>query len=134
MQDSIDKRNEKERIAGSVIKRWNVHYQSREELKKQEEQKEDDRMKEAQAILDRLQAETAADEEKKRREIEDAMRAAAQAPTQADYNASTNAYSGAYGKQQVTDEATMDQINQILGEKKRDFEAQLVETLEKNKF
>ena len=134
MQDSIDKRNEKERIAGSVIKRWNVHYQSQEELRVMEEQKKQDELEEAEKILARLQAEAAADEEKKRREIEDAMRAAAQAPTQADYNASTNAYSGAYGKQQVTDEATMDQINQILGEKKRDFEAQLVETLEKNKF
>lgn len=134
MQDSIDKRNEKEKIASSVIKRWNVHYQTKEELQKLEEQKENDRMKEAQEILDRLQAEAAADEEKKRKEIEDAMRAAAQTPTQADYNASTNAYSGAYGRQQVTDEATMDQINQILGEKKRDFEAHLEETLEQNKF
>ena len=32
MQDAIDKRNERERIAHSIVKRWNVHYMSEEEI------------------------------------------------------------------------------------------------------
>lgn len=134
MQDSIDKRNEKERMAGSIIKSWNVHYLTRDEVESREEKKKDDRMKEAQDILARLQAEAEADEEKKRQEIEAVRQEMEQMPTEADYNASTNAYSGAYGKKRVTDTATRDQIDQILGEKKRSFEAHLEETLEQNKF
>ena len=32
MQDAIDKRNERDRIAHSIVKRWNVHYMSEEEI------------------------------------------------------------------------------------------------------
>ena len=43
MQDAIDKRNERDRIAHSIVKRWNVHYMSEEEIlaarkKQQDEQ------------------------------------------------------------------------------------------------
>lgn len=68
MQDAIDKRNERERIAHSIVKRWNVHYMSEEEIlaarKKQQ----------AQEILDRLARVAAEEEEKKQREIDAAVR------------------------------------------------------------
>lgn len=43
MKDAIDKRNEKEKIARSIIKRWNVIYITKEELDKRRQ--EEERMK-----------------------------------------------------------------------------------------
>lgn len=74
MKDAIDKRNERERIAKSIVKRWNVIYVTKEELekKRQEEERlerqEEERQK-ADKILKRLQEEAEADEKRKKDEI-----------------------------------------------------------------
>ncbi len=38
MEDLIDKRNRKQKIAQSVVKRWNVHYMTEEEVRAQQAQ------------------------------------------------------------------------------------------------
>ncbi len=74
MKDAIDKRNEREKIAKSIVKRWNVIYISKEELeqKRREEehmqQMEEERQK-ADEILKRLEREAREDEEKKAEEL-----------------------------------------------------------------
>ena len=50
MQDAIDKRNERERIAHSIVKRWNVHYMSAEEILAARKKQQDEQQ--AQEILD----------------------------------------------------------------------------------
>ena len=50
MQDAIDKRNERERIAHSIVKRWNVHYMSEEEILAARRKQQDEQQ--AQEILD----------------------------------------------------------------------------------
>lgn len=72
MQDAIDKRNERERIAHSIVKRWNVHYMSEEEIQAARKKQQDEQR--AQEILDRLAREAAEEEEKKQREIDAAVR------------------------------------------------------------
>ena len=51
MQDAIDKRNERERIAHSIVKRWNVHYMSEEEILAARKKQQDEQQ--AQEILDK---------------------------------------------------------------------------------
>ena len=72
MQDAIDKRNERERIAHSIVKRWNVHYMSEEEILAARKKQQDEQQ--AQEILDRLARVAAEEEEKKQREIDAAVR------------------------------------------------------------
>ncbi len=67
MKDKIDERNFKEKVARSIIKRYNVHYISQEELDRQRVQEEREK---AQEIVKKLQAEKAAKESEKLREIE----------------------------------------------------------------
>ena len=75
MKDAIDKRNEREKIANSIVKRWNVVYITKEELerKRQEEERmarmEEEREK-ADDILRRLDAEAEADKRKKAEELQ----------------------------------------------------------------
>jgi hypothetical protein len=72
MQDAIDKRNERDRIAHSIVKRWNVHYMSEEEILAARRKQQDEQR--AQEILDRLARVAAEEEEKKQREIDAAVR------------------------------------------------------------
>ena len=72
MQDAIDKRNERDRIAHSIVKRWNVHYMSEEEILAARKKQQDEQQ--AQEILDRLARVAAEEEEKKQREIDAAVR------------------------------------------------------------
>lgn len=104
MKDLIEERDRKAKIQRSIIKRWNVHYMTPEELKSMEEQDM------AASIVARLEAEAAEDEAKKQAEIEEARSKAA------NYNKTTGSYSGDYGKQEV-DSVTQGQIDKILGEK-----------------
>ncbi|MGN0353018.1 MAG: hypothetical protein ACI4ES_15335 [Roseburia sp.] len=104
MKDLIEERDRKAKIQKSVIKSWNVHYMTPEELKELEKQNE------AADVYARLEAEAAADEAKFQAEIEAARRMSE------DYNKTTGAYSGQYGKQEV-DSVTQGQIDKILGEK-----------------
>lgn len=109
MKDLIDERDEKEKIQRSIIKRWNVHYVTQEEL--EEEKAKNDSLKQAEEILARLRAEELEDEAKKQAEIE-----AARKQSEDNYNATTNSYSGLYGQSEM-DSVTKGQIEQILGEK-----------------
>lgn len=104
MKDLIEERDRKAKIQKSVVKSWNVHYMTLEELEELEKQKE------AADVYARLEAEAAADEAKFQAEIEVAKRKSE------DYNKTTGAYSGEYGKQDV-DSVTQGQIDKILGEK-----------------
>lgn len=105
MKDLIEERDRKEKIQRSIIKRWNVHYMTKEELESKQGS-----LDEAAAIFARLQAEEREDEARKQAEIEAAKRASE------GYNAITNSYSGAYGQGEV-DTVTKGQIDQILAEK-----------------
>lgn len=75
MKDAIDKRNEKEKIARSIVKRWNVVYITQEELEKRRQEEErmermEEERKKADEILKRLEREALEDEQKKAEEIQ----------------------------------------------------------------
>ena len=91
MKDMIDKRNERERIARSIIKYWNVNY------------------------IPRTQADSGM--QKQTAEAENAQDQTMDPNMQEDYNKATNAYSGKYGQEKDLDEVTKDQIDKILHEK-----------------
>ena len=84
MKDMIDKRNERERIARSIIKYWNVNY------------------------IPRTQADSGM--QKQTAEAENAQDQTMDPNMQEDYNKATNAYSGKYGQEKDLDEVTKDQI------------------------
>ena len=118
MKDLIAERDKKEKMKHSIVKWWNVHYMTPEELTEQQEKEapsaaphasEDHEA--AQEILDRLNREAAADEARKQQEIEKARMEA-----EAKFNATTGAYSGAYGADGA-DGAYKEQIDAILAEK-----------------
>ena len=88
MKDMIDKRNERERIARSIIKYWNVNY------------------------IPRTQADFGM--QKQTAEAENAQDQTMDPNMQEDYNKATNAYSGKYGQEKDLDEVTKDQIDKIL--------------------
>ena len=88
MKDMIDKRNEREHIARSIIKYWNVNY------------------------IPRTQADSGM--QKQTAEAENAQDQTMDPNMQEDYNKATNAYSGKYGQEKDLDEVTKDQIDKIL--------------------
>ena len=112
-EDLIAKRDKKDKMIRSVIKRWNVHFQTEEEV---EEQAREKRMKadeaKAKEVYERLEREAAQDEELKQQEIE-----AAKQNNDLAYNATTGSYSGAYGQTPVESEEAKSQIDAILHEK-----------------
>lgn len=74
MKDAIDKRNEREKIARSIVKGWNVIYVSQEELERKRQEEEQtqqmaEERKKADEILKRLEREAQEDEEKKAEEL-----------------------------------------------------------------
>lgn len=91
MKDMIDKRNEKERFARSIIKYWNVNYVPREQ------------------VHEAMQKETG--------EVGDTDSMASAENLQDEYNKATGAYSGKYGQEKDLDEVTKGQIDKILHEK-----------------
>lgn len=99
MRDRIDERNERERIAKSIIKYWNVNYiptPKQEEPETSSESMED--------VIDT----ECANELYERAESSDREEA---------YNVTTGSYSGEYGRNDVKDEVTKGQIEKILHEK-----------------
>ena len=68
--DYIDKRNQREKIAKSIIKRWNVVYTAPQPIQSGKTPEELEAEGKAMDILDRLAREHQADEDKKRQEIE----------------------------------------------------------------
>lgn len=95
MKDRIDERNERERIAKSVVKFWNVNYIPRPQC-------EEPQTTEEQAGT---QQDDVCTEDMAAKEHEEA------------YNVTTGSYSGEYGKGDVKDEVTKGQIEKILHEK-----------------
>ena len=72
--DYIDKRNQREKIAKSIIKRWNVRYTVPQPLPEAKSSKDQAAEDKAMEILDRLAKEQQADEDKKRQEIEELLK------------------------------------------------------------
>lgn len=138
MKDLIAERDKKEKMQHSIIKWWNVHYMTPEELTAEQEKEENadvprmanasdpaqevaggvaepsetvDDSYSAQEILDRLSREAEEDEARKQHEIEQVRLAA-----EANFNEATGSYSGSYGVGGVK-EKHREQIDAILGEK-----------------
>ena len=107
--DLIAKRDKKIKMDRSIVKGWNVHYQTLEEVeeaaraKKQKE--EEEARKEAEKEAGHRTSEGSDGKSQK-----DA------------YNAKTGSYSGHYGKKPVHDEDQKQQIHAILNEKPEPFE------------
>lgn len=134
MKDLIQERNEREKMEHSIVKWWNVHYMTPEELRaaqqaeKQEQvsvstqpgqemnesqqlQTAEEELHSVEEILDQLEHEAKKDEIRRREEIEQAKIEA-----ESNYNQTTGAYSGVYGQTDV-DEKDDGQIQAILSEK-----------------
>lgn len=121
MKDAIDKRNEIQRIAKSIVKRSSVNYITKEEAEKLRlEAEEEERLnlkleeehRKAQEVLNRLEAEAREDEEQKEREIRELM-------TQQEEEPVTNHAS--YGEMPM-DDVTQDRVEAILSAKTRKIE------------
>ena len=100
-RDLIEEKNKREKIKSSIIKSWNVNYIDPEEEK----------AKEVEEILTRLEEEKAEDNAQKQMEIAEAYKQA-----DAMYNAATCSYSGMYGQNEM-DNVTQDRVQMILNEK-----------------
>lgn len=134
MKDLIQERNEREKMEHSIVKWWNVHYMTPEELRaaqqaeKQEQvsvstqpgqemnesqqlQTAEEELHSVEEILEQLEHEAKKDEIRRREEIEQAKIEA-----ESNYNPTTGAYSGVYGQTDV-DEKDDGQIQAILSEK-----------------
>ena len=137
MKDLIAERDKKEKMKHSVVKWWNVHYMTPEELSEEQAREaavspsqalngsvpfydgvsniqpsaKAEEVDAAQEIIDRLNREAAEDEARKRQEIEQARLVA-----EAGFNETTGAYSGAYGADGA-DVMHKEQIDAILSEK-----------------
>lgn len=106
--DLIAKRDKKIRMDRSIVKGWNVHYQTLEEV---EAAARDGVRKEEEAARSREQPRTQnEDGEAEKKRMQEA------------YNPKTGAYSGHYGKKPVNDEGQKQQIHAILNEKPEPFE------------
>lgn len=107
--DLIAKRDRKIKMDRSIIKGWNVHYQTLKEveeaarLKKQHQEEE---------MQKQEQAEDGMSDDEAAQETE----AAAQ-DSEAMFNKKTKSYSGLYGKRPVQDADEQKQIHAILNEK-----------------
>lgn len=114
MKDAIDKRNEKEKIAKSIIKRWNVIYVTKEELEKKRQEEEgmrqqEEERKKADEILKRLQQEAEEDERKKAEELRAIV---AQKEIESHFSSDT------YGTTPM-DGVTQEKVEAILSDKER---------------
>ena len=113
-EDLIAKRDRMDKMYRSVVKRWNVHFQTNEEveaIEREKRQKEEEAL--AKEIYERLAKEAVEDETQKRLEVE----AAKMLNDESAYNATTGSYSGSYGKTPVENEQEKQQIDAILSEK-----------------
>lgn len=110
MKDLIDERNRMEKLRNSIIKRFNVHYVTQEELARQREEEERKRQQEA---AEQKQKEAAAKEAameiERRRELEqrELLEQAKMPP------------SSRYGIKRTDNMVTEEQINAILAEKRQ---------------
>ena len=114
-KDLIAERDHKSKITHSIIKCWQVNYLDRETILRLEEEKQkakedDEALKLAAEINERLAREAAIDEAIKQAEIQAAF-------DEADFNSTTGLYSGAYGKNISLDDDKRNQVDNILNEK-----------------
>lgn len=114
MKDAIDKRNEKERIAKSIVKSWNVIYITKEELEKRQEEEErrlheQEEREKADEILRRLESEARDDALRKAQEIQELL-------TQQEIGSHKNA--NTYGTTPM-DGVTQEKVEAILNDKER---------------
>ena len=114
--DLIAKRDRKIKMDRSIVKGWNVHYQTLEEVEAEARAKKQKQEEEAQKNAERL-SEEADEQSNKRQQTEEEEKRRKEA-----YNPKTGAYSGHYGKQPVEDEGQKHQIDAILNEKPEPFE------------
>ncbi len=126
MKDLIDERNRREKMKNSIVKWWNVNWIPVEQKKDEFAGLSAEEKQVAREIIERLDAEAAADEEAKAKEVEDELKK--QENRESAYNAATGSYSGDYGTKPVDDAAEMDQIAKILKEKEESFFKNLEDT------
>ena len=116
-RDLIAEKNKRENIKSSIIKYWNVNYV---DPVAEQRLKDEENLKKAHVIIDRLDSEAAEDEAKKQAEIDQAYIEAGindiLREVDKGYNATTGSYSGAYGKGEI-DTVTKDQVELILNAK-----------------
>lgn len=107
--DLIAKRDKKIKMDRSIVKGWNVHYQTLEEVEEAARAKK---------LKEEEEARKEAEKEAGHRTNE-----GSDGKSQKDaYNAKTGSYSGHYGKKPVQDEGQKQQIDSILNEKPEPFE------------
>ena len=126
MKDLIDERNRREKMKNSIVKWWNVNWITVEQKKDEFAGLSAEEKQVAREIIERLDAEAAADEAAKAKEVEDELKK--QENRESAYNAATGSYSGDYGTKPVDDAAEMDQIAKILKEKEESFFKNLEDT------
>ncbi len=124
MGDLIDERNRREKIRRSVIKRYNVHYITQEELERQQETEEEKRVRET---MEHLQAKGAAEEEAKRLEIQRAREERER--LEREIFEASQPPSSKYGMKEA-DEVTKEQVQAILEEKKSALDKFIEENME----
>lgn len=115
--DLIAKRDKKKKMDRSIIKFWNVHYQTLEEVEEESRAKKQKQEDEARKNAERM-AEEAEKDSKMRQEMEEEQKRLKEA-----YNHKTGSYSGHYGKQPTHDEEQKQQIHAILNEKPEPYES-----------
>lgn len=102
--DLIAIRDKKRKMDSSIVKGWNVHYQTLEEVEEQERlKKQKEREEQAKAA-----GETEESEDSDEVHLEDKKEA---------FNRKTGSYSGNYGKKPVKDAEKKHQIDAILSDK-----------------
>lgn len=118
--DLIAKRDKKLKMDRSIVKGWNVHYQTLQEVEDEAYAKRQKQREEQAKELDdayREQEEAAESEDMQQEKTKEQLDKA--------YNAKTGSYSGKYGEKAVEDEATKERINAILTEKSDAFHSTL---------
>lgn len=114
--DLIAKRDRKKKMDSSIVKCWNVHYQTLEEVEEEarlKKQKEREEREKAQ------RQEKDDDDDGEAEEVHLKLDESA-------YNRKTGSYSGNYGKQPVRNENDKQKISAILGEKPDAYSAALL--------
>lgn len=115
MKDAIDKRNEKERIAKSIVKGWNVNYITQEELERRRQEEErmhqtEEEREKSDEILKRLEQQAQNEKKKKADEIEALL---------AQVELESHKSSDTYGTTPM-DGVTQEKVEAILSDKDQD--------------
>ena len=118
--DLIAKRDKKLKMDRSIVKGWNVHYQTLQEVEdeafaKRQKQREEQAKELDEAYQEQEEADC----------LGGVGQEKAKETSEKDYNAKTGSYSGSYGKKAVEDEATKEKIFAILTEKSDAFDSTL---------